>query len=177
MCSIDTLNALSYDMAEGGSIAAALYPNYLSIQHNGTRYLSHIPVLTVVLAFVLQVKFQSSLFSSMTKAVMDTCLLRIDYCVFLYGSTTVETYYILENGTVVTSPPIYLSSKCELVSYSHGILFTVLIDGSLSFWSLDPNDKWNQMGSELFNTYRITDICCSNFPEIVISMTLLFFYM
>lgn len=74
MCSVDSLNALSYDMVEGGSIAAALYPNYLSIQQNGTRYLFLIYIITVVLVFVLQVKFQSFLFSSMTKAVKDTCL-------------------------------------------------------------------------------------------------------
>lgn len=74
VCSVDSLNALSYDMVEGGSIAAALYPNYLSIQQNGTRYLFLIYIITVVLVFVLQVKFQSFLFSSMTKAVKDTCL-------------------------------------------------------------------------------------------------------
>lgn len=92
------------------------------------------------------------------------------YCVFLYGSTTIESFFILEDETVVQSPSIFLSSRCGLIDYCHGILFTALVDGSLLFWEKDSENQWKRIGSELYNTYRITDICCSNFPYVVISI-------
>ena len=50
------------------------------------------------------------------------------------------------------------------------VLFTALIDGTFSYWKLNDSQEWQLLGSELFNTYRITDICSWNFPQIVIGI-------
>ena len=50
------------------------------------------------------------------------------------------------------------------------------MDGTFSYWKLNDNQEWQLLGSELFNTYRITDICCDEFPQIVIGIYFLLYY-
>lgn len=105
-----------------------------------------------------------------TKIIVDLLRFidRIAYCIFVYGSTTIEIIVFHRDGGYETLQPICLSSRCHLLSFSRSILFTALMDGTLSYWKLNDKQEWQLLGSELFNTYRITDICCDKFPQIVI---------
>ena len=92
------------------------------------------------------------------------------YFVFLYGLSTISTF-LVNDTTVIKLPPINLSSRCTLLDYSSGVLFTALIDGTLIYWELRSDQTgwfWNQSGTEIYNSYRITDICCDNFPYVAI---------
>lgn len=89
------------------------------------------------------------------------------YYLFLYGSNSVDTYSIT-NGKVTFLSSLHFPNKCQLLTYTHAILFVILTDGTLAYYQMDNAATWQQIGVEIFNTYRITDICCSNFPTIAI---------